>query len=171
MRKAVLIAVGIAAAGFAAALADEPNFKLGNSNAPIEYSASECTAEQAKGSKEMTLVCTGNVMVHQGDVRLRADSMRIHSPDGHSADRIVAQGRVVIDAPSGTATGDVGTYDIAPRIVILQGRVVLARGDNVMRGDTLHVDLISGVAKISGGKTGGRFQGMFTPKSSDDGKK
>lgn len=172
MRTAVPMIFSFFAVAAVAAAAAEPAFKLANANAPIEYAAAECNGEQTPGAKELTLVCTGNVTIRQGDVRLRADRVSIHSPDGRAADRIVAQGHVVIDSPSGTATGDTGTYDVTPRIVTLTGRVVLVKDASVMRGETLRVDLISGVAKFAGGaESGGRIQGMFTPKSSDDGKK
>ena len=169
MRAAILCALsGILVAAAASAEPDNaPNFAMGNSNAPIEYAADHCDA----AAKEGLLVCSGNVVIHQGNVRLRANAVQIHAPDGKSPDKVFAQGHVVIDAPSGTATGDSGIYDVTPRIVTLRSHVVLARDKNVMRGETLTVDLISGVAKLGGGgKPGGRIQGLFTPKT-DPGEK
>jgi lipopolysaccharide export system protein LptA len=171
MRYAVPFAVlGLTVA---AALAADPNFKLSNPDAPIEYSANDCSADAKQGE----LVCSGNVVIRQGEVRLRADAVRIHAPDNHTVDTVYAKGHVVIDAPSGTATGDSGVYDVTPRLVHLSGRVVLVKEDSVIRGETLNIDLVSGIAKLGGTepggaeKGGGRIQGLFTPKNQDNSKK
>jgi lipopolysaccharide export system protein LptA len=96
---------------------------------------------------------------------MRANAVRVNIVDG-KANKIFAKGHVVVDAPSGTATGDNGVYDVNPRLVTLTGHVVLTREKNVMRGSLLTVNLITGVATLDGGKQqGGRVQGLFTPES------
>jgi lipopolysaccharide export system protein LptA len=71
---------------------------------------------------------------------------------------------VVFDAPSGSATGDNGVYDVRPRTITLTGRVVLTKEKNVMRGSSLTINLVTGVAQLgAGGTSGGRVQGLFTP--------
>ena len=145
-------------------------FALSNPNAPISISADKSDADAGTN----TLIYSGNVVVHQGEVRLHANFMRVQAEGGKSAkiDKIYAQGNVVIAAPSGTATGDSGVYDVTPRIVILKGNVVLTRDKNVMRGPLLTVNLITGRANLSGGtEQHGRIQGLFTPKSAPDEKK
>ncbi len=133
-------------------------------NAPIEVSAENVVAD----ATAKTLTYTGNVMIRQGEVRMRANTVRVNEVDGH-ADKVFAQGGVVVDAPSGMATGDNGVYDVTPRIVTLTGHVVLAKEKNVMRGTTLTVNLITGQAKLDGGQgQGGRVQGLFTPKPQTD---
>jgi lipopolysaccharide export system protein LptA len=167
MRATTIAAlIGVIAAG-AAWGADSG---LSDPNAPIEVSADRSDADQNTD----TLIYSGNVVVRQGDVRLRANTVRILAAGGkrpNQVDRIYASGHVVVDAPSGTATGDNGVYDVRPRIITLTGRVVLTRNQDVMRGDKLIVDLISGVAKLGGEQQGGRIQGMFTPKADADEKK
>jgi len=86
----------------------------------------------------------------------------------------------VVNSPSGTATGDNGIYDVAPRLVTLTGHVVLTKGQNVMRGPQLTVTLVPGVAQLGGGRVnstvapgggpGGRVQGLFTPPPQTGGK-
>jgi len=68
--------------------------------------------------------------------------------------------------PSGIATGDVGVYDVDPRIITLTGNVVLTKDKNVLRGHKLVVNLITGLAALDGGqgKTG-RVQALFTPRN------
>jgi lipopolysaccharide export system protein LptA len=130
-----------------------------DANAPIQVSADRFDAEI--NSKEGTY--SGNVLVIQGDFKLRADKVRVNAPTG-KPDKIFAYGNVVFTAPSGNAQGDNGVYDVAPRLITLTGRVILTKEKNVMRGSTLTVNLITGLAQL-GAKAmpGGRVQGLFTP--------
>jgi lipopolysaccharide export system protein LptA len=85
---------------------------------------------------------------------------------GNNPSQIYADGRVVIDAPSGIATGESGVYDVDPRLITLTGKVVLTKDKNVLRGHKLVVNLITGQATLDGGQgKGGRVQALFTPKN------
>ena len=112
----------------------------------------------------------GNVVVKQGDMRLRANSVRVTTVDGN-ADKVNAVGNVVVDSPaSGTATGDTGIYDVPRKIVTMNGNVVLKKGKDVMRGAQLTVNLVTGQATLGGGvksqnSPGGRVQALFSPNS------
>jgi lipopolysaccharide export system protein LptA len=132
-----------------------------NPNAAIDLSANESFADQKTGM----VVYTGNVIVHQGDVKMRANTMRAKLTSNKPS-RITAEGRVVIDAPSGVAIGDNGVYEVGPRIITLTGNVVLTKDKNVMRGHQLVVNLITGQATLDGGKgKTGRVQALFTPNA------
>lgn len=138
-----------------------------NPDAPIDLSANDMSADQKTGM----VVYTGNVIVHQGEVRMRANTMRAKLV-ANKPDRIFADGKVVIDAPSGVATGDTGVYEVNQRIIVLSGNVVLTKDKNVMRGNKLVVNLINGQAALDGGQgKGGRVQALFTPNTSPDSKK
>ncbi len=111
----------------------------------------------------------GNVLVTQGDIRMRANQVRITSVNG-KADKVTATGNVVVDSPaSGTATGDMGVYSVGPRTVLMSGNVVLKRQKDVMRGARLTVNLVTGQATLGAGTKGtpgapqGRVQGVFSP--------
>ncbi|HEX3810208.1 MAG TPA: lipopolysaccharide transport periplasmic protein LptA [Rhizomicrobium sp.] len=130
-----------------------------NSNAPIAVSADSFQGDI--NAKVGTYV--GNVIVTQGDVKLRADRVRV-SVAGGKPDHIDAVGHVVLVSASGTATGENGVYDVGPRIVTLTGNVVLTKDKNVMRGTSLQVNLVTGQAQLQAkGAAGGRVQGIFTP--------
>jgi lipopolysaccharide export system protein LptA len=130
-----------------------------DANAPIQVSADRFDADF--NSKEGTY--SGNVIVIQGDFKLRADKVRVNAPSG-KPDKIFAYGNVVFVAPSGNAQGDNGVYDVAPRLITLTGKVILTKEKNVMRGSQLTVNLVTGMAQL-GAKAmpGGRVQGIFTP--------
>jgi len=108
---------------------------------------------------------SGNVLVVQGAVRLRADEIKVDAPGG-KATRLEARGGVVVESPSGVATGEMAVYDIPGQIVRLTGNVVLTNNANVMRGRMLEVRIADGRASLTGdeGETGqGRVQGLFVP--------
>ncbi len=143
-----------------------PAAPIGNSHEPINVSADNFVAEKQpvkSGPGVINGTYSGNVVIIQGDVKMRADTVRVLMVGGH-AEKAFANGHIVItSANSGTATGDSGVYDVGPRIVTLTGHVVLTKEKNVMRGAQLTVNLVTGVAKLGGGVQGthGRVQASF----------
>ena len=141
-----------------------------DANAPINVSADKFQAD----SNAKTGTWSGNVLVVQGDMRMRANSVRLNVVGkDNKPDKILANGNVVVDSPnSGTVTGDSGVYDVVARTVTMTGKVVLTRQKDVMRGSQLTVNLETGVATLGAGaktpgtNSGGRVQGIFTPPSS-----
>jgi lipopolysaccharide export system protein LptA len=130
-----------------------------NPDVPIDVSADNFVAD----ANAKTGVYTGNVVIHQGEVKMRANAVRAQFAE-NKPNKIYAQGHVVIDAPSGVATGDNGIYDVNPRIITLTGNVVLTKEKNIMRGQQLVVNLITGQATLDGGQgKSGRVQALFTP--------
>lgn len=148
----------------ASAIAAESGLNLGkhNTNAPIQVSAAHFDADLNSKSG----IYSGNVIITQGDINLRANTVRINTING-KPDKIIANGSVVFtSASSGTVTGDNGVYDVAPRLITFTGRVILTKDKNVMRGTNLKVNLANGQATLNAvGSTvgGGRVQAIFTP--------
>ena len=86
-----------------------------------------------------------------------------HLPFTASGD--VATGGVVVKTKEQTATGDSGTFEMKSNTVTLVGKpVVLTQGPNVIRGQKLVVDLISGVSRFEGG----RVESLIVPGSLKD---
>jgi lipopolysaccharide export system protein LptA len=141
-----------------------------DANAPINISADKFLAD----SNAKTGTWSGNVLVVQGDMRMRANTVRLNVVGKENKpDKIFANGSVVVDSPtSGTVTGDNGVYDVMARTVTMTGKVVLTREKNVMRGSQLTVNLETGLATLGSGakapgtSSGGRVQGIFTPPPS-----
>lgn len=143
-----------------------------DSNAPINISADKFVAD----SNAKTGTWTGNVIVTQSDMRMRANSVRLNvTGKDNKPDKIFASGNVVVDSPnSGTVTGDEGVYDVTQHTVTMTGKVVLTKDKDVMRGTVLTVNLDTGKATLgANGKGqgapengGGRVQGIFTPPPS-----
>lgn len=141
-----------------------------DSDAPINIAADKFIADE----NAKTGTWSGNVVITQGDMRMRANTVRMNVVgQDNRPDKIFAQGNVVVDSPtSGTVTGDNGVYDVVQRSVNLTGHVVLTKQNNSMRGAQMTVNLVTGIATLGGGGTpgapgagapSGRVQGIFTP--------
>jgi lipopolysaccharide export system protein LptA len=130
-----------------------------NSNAPINVSSDNFVGDLA--SKIGTYL--GNVIVIQGDMHMRAERVKVNVAQGKPT-RIEATGKVVVNAPSGTATGDNGIYELGTRTITMTGHVVLTKEKDVMRGTKLVMDLNTNLAHLyAQGMPGGRVQGLFVP--------
>jgi len=175
---AVFTAAAFAAPAFAANAQAAPAPKAAktpitgqhDNSAPINISSDAFQADL--NAKSLTY--TGNVVVVQGDTKLRANLVHVDTVNG-KADKITATGNVVVDSPtSGTATGDKGIYSVVPRTVLMTGNVVLKKGKDVMRGTQLTVNLNTGQATLGAGgpKTpstpGGRVQAVINPNSNSN---
>jgi len=157
---------GLGGASLHAAPASKPITGQHDNNAPIDISSDNFQADL----NGKTGTWTGNVVVVQGDVKMRSNSVRVSTVNG-KADKVYAAGNVVVDSPtSGIATGDNGVYSVSPRTVVMTGNVVLKKGKDVLHGAQLTVNLDTGKAVLGGGakargSTNGRVQGVFTPNS------
>jgi lipopolysaccharide export system protein LptA len=81
------------------------------------------------------------------------------SANGQKISRMLANGSVTISQKEQRAAGDQGDFDMRKNTLVLTGNVVVTRGDDVLRGQSLFVDLTTGVSKMDSG--GGRVEGMF----------
>jgi lipopolysaccharide export system protein LptA len=172
MRTAILLALlalptGLQAAAPAATPA-KPVLGKHDNNAPINISSDSFQADL----NGKTGTWTGNVVVIQADMKLRANTVRMTTVND-KADKVMASGNVVVDSPkSGTVTGDNGVYSVVPRTILLTGNVVLKKGKDVMRGTQMTVNLATGQMVLGGGVKGQagsqgstRVQAVFTPNS------
>ncbi len=163
MRFAVALVAGLFAAAPVWAQAVNP-FAAFTADADSEiHIAADATVADFEAQ---TATYMGNVVVTQGQIKLRADEIKIIAPKGRIS-RIIATGKVILASPSGSAESKEAVYDVVPRIVTMKGGVLLSHGGNVMRGSALEVKLASGEAKLIGqvGADGkpGRVQGLFSP--------
>jgi lipopolysaccharide export system protein LptA len=109
----------------------------------------------------------GNVIITQGDMKMRADRVHFDTTKGNLS-IITAFGNVVVDAPNGTGTGDHGVYDLETHLVTLTGKVVLTKQKNVMRGTKLVMDLTTNLAHLTAdGSQHGRVEATLIPKQQD----
>ncbi len=168
LAAAVLGTVALAGAGAGAQeLTSVGNF---DTNQPIEINADSLEVQQDKN----LAVFSGNVIAAQGAMRLKAQTLKVYyrRSEGSATQaeatisRIDAIGGVFLSSPNETAQGAVGVYDVENRVVTLSGSVVLTRGDNVIRGERLVLDLTTGRSRVDGVAASGqqeRVRALFVP--------
>src|SRR3954465_555664 len=168
MKNALLLAAACALGAMTLGASAQTKSSLvpGDSKAPINISSDTFQADL----NGKTGTWTGNVLVVQGDTKMRSNSVRMSTING-KLDKVLASGNVVVDSPkSGVVTGDNGVYSVVPRTVLMTGNVTLKKGKDVMRGAQLTVNLATGQAVLGGGVKGQaqgntRVQAVFTPNS------
>jgi lipopolysaccharide export system protein LptA len=125
--------------------------------------------------KDRIAMFSGDVHVLQGDTEMRCKSLTVHYDNESAASgmkaaepgpagqqqirRIEAKGGVTVTQKDQNAQGDSGIFDMRANTVTLVGNVVVTRGQDVLRGRRLVVDLGTGTSKIDGAEAllqGGR---------------
>src|ERR1700691_670623 len=165
---AVLAALGVAPALAQAPPGGAPN-PLGmaeNKDQPVQIEAA--TLEVRDKNKAATF--SGNVQVVQGDTTMKCQSLVVFygqevglgadgtpvattakstpgMPQGaQNIRRIEARGGVTVISKDQTASGDLGVYDLKTKTITLLHNVTVAQGKNVLHGERVVVDTVSGNA-------------------------
>ena len=96
-----------------------------------------------------------------------------HSPVPQGAQdirRIEARGGVTVVSKDQNASGDLGVYDVKKKTITLTGNVVVSQGKNVLHGDRVIVDTVTGNAHIeSGGTSQNRVRALILPGKNENG--
>lgn len=126
-----------------------------DTKAPIDIDAARIEVRD----RDNQAIFSGNVVVRQGNMTLQAGQLRVFyqraQGDNLAILRIDAEGGVTLVSPSERARGSYGVYDVEDRQLTMIGNVVLTRGDSVLRGQRLGIDLESGRSTLDGASSGG----------------
>ena len=141
----------------------------------------EITADKLEWmDNERVAIASGDADAVQGRYRLYADVLTAYlaergageeSDTANEIQRIEADGNVRFVTPEDVVTGTSGTYDVANRIVHMEGGVVLTQGENVAHGDRLEMNLDTGVSTLTASASapgGGRVSALFVPEGDDE---
>jgi len=144
-----------------------------NRDQPVKIQAASLEVRE----KDKQATFTGDVHVVNGDTELRCRSLVVFYDDDSSSSsaknmkaadpgpsgeksikRIEAKGGVTVVQKDQNAAGDTAIFNMRENIVTLTGNVVVTRGQDVLRGQRLVVDLTNGVSKMDQGRVEGLFQ-------------
>jgi lipopolysaccharide export system protein LptA len=144
-----------------------------NRDQPVKIQAASLEVRE----KDKQATFTGDVHVVNGDTELRCRSLVVFYDDDSSSSsaknmkaadpgpsgeksikRIEAKGGVTVVQKDQNAAGDSAIFNMRENIVTLTGNVVVTRGQDVLRGQRLVVDLTNGVSKMDQGRVEGLFQ-------------
>ena len=166
----------LAGAAFVAtfAIATPAAAQLSEGGGPVSYSANDLQYFDA----ERRLVLVGDVDLVQNDARLRADRITLTfsgSSGGGSGqglgsgdiERMVAEGEVYYVRPAQSARGNRAVYETASDSVTFSGNVVVASDENVIRGETLVLQIGSRRTTIRP-QPGQRVRGVFVPSEGNN---
>ena len=135
--------------------------------------------------KEKMATFAGDVHLVQGDTTMRSKTLVVFYDDDAASNqpkpsagaaqaggqqnqqikRVEAKGNVIVVQKDQTATGESGIFDMRANTVTLVGNVVISQGQNVVKGDTLTVDMTTGVSHIActKGQDKCRVQALIQP--------
>jgi lipopolysaccharide export system protein LptA len=167
-------------AAAAAAQSGPPNALQGfskNRKEPVTIQAASLEVRD----KDKVATFSGDVHLVQGDTDMRCKVLVVYyeadakggnrpqqadgDPQQQQIRRMEARGGVIVVQKDQTATGEHGDFDMRRNTVTLTGNVVVAKGENILRGQKLVVNLTSGVSRME--SAGGRVEALF--KSSGQG--
>lgn len=163
----IALALGTAAAsaGYAQSGFEPSALRGHDTRAPIEIDAARIEVRD----RDRQAIFSGNVRVDQGNMTLNAATMRVFYEQAGGGNlaitRLDAEGGVRLTSPSERASARLGIYDVETRQLTFVGNVVLNRGESVLRGDRLVINLENGRSTLDGSASasgeGSRVTGRF----------
>ncbi|MDO4998053.1 MAG: lipopolysaccharide transport periplasmic protein LptA [Neisseria sp.] len=156
MTPKILLKTAIAASVLSASFASQTAFALASDrNQPIEIEADQAQLDQ----KNQTTGFSGNVIVKQGSLHIRADAVNV-ARDGAGQQTIVATGKPVrfaqtLDGNKGTVNGEANRvdYSSASNVVKLTGNAKVTRGGDKAEGAVITYNTRTEVYTVNGGKS------------------
>jgi lipopolysaccharide export system protein LptA len=140
--------------------------------------------------KNKTATFSGNVQVVQGDTTMKCQNLIVYygqeigiaggskpaptpvtttkstpgMPQGaQNIRRIEARGGVTVITKDQNVKGETGIYDLESKKITLSGNVVVSQGQNVIRGEKVVVDTVTGAAKVESGSSDAGVGAPGTP--------
>ena len=116
----------------------------------------EIIADSMQWNKQLgQAIATGNAKAIQGETTIKANKIIavLSEDNSQQIQELQAIGKVVFLKDKQLATGDKATYYINQEKVIIRGNVELKRDDNVIKGEKLIIDFLTGLSKMEGSST------------------
>jgi lipopolysaccharide export system protein LptA len=116
---------------------------------PVEVTADSLTIDQATGEA----VFSGNVIVHQGDLRMTARQVRVlySEADGRRrVDQVLASGGVLVTRGADAAEGRDARFDVNSSLLTMTGSVLVTQGPTAVAGDRMVVNMRTGSGSVEG---------------------
>jgi lipopolysaccharide export system protein LptA len=160
-----------------------------NQDQPVQIDAKSLEVRD----RQKTATFFGDVRVVQGDTTMRCKTLVVFYgeeigiagdkplvraktttgtvPGGQNIRRIEARGDVTVTSRDQNASGDLGVYDLHNKTITLTGNVVVSQGKNVIHGERVIVDTVTGNARVEAapGANQGRVRALIIPNSDNKG--
>ena len=118
---------------------------------PIEILADSMVWNKKLGQA----IATGNAKAVQGQTSIKANKIIavLSEKNSQQIKELQASGKVVFLKDKQLATGDKATYYLNQDKIIITGNVELKKDGNIIKGEKLIIDFLSGLSKMEGSKT------------------
>ena len=116
----------------------------------------EILADSMEWNKQLgQAIATGNAKAIQGQTTIKANKIIavLSEDNSQQIKELQAIGKVVFLKDKQLATGDKATYYINQDKVIITGNVELKRDDNIIKGEKLIIDFLTGLSKMEASGT------------------
>ena len=116
----------------------------------------EILADSMEWNKQLgQAIATGNAKAIQGETTIEANKIIAVLSDDNSQQikELQATGKVVFLKDKQLATGDEATYYLNQDKVIITGNVELKKDGNIIKGEKLIIDFLTGLSKMKGSET------------------
>lgn len=116
-------------------------------NQPVNVTADQLSVNQKDG----TAVFKGNVVVVQGTMTLKSATMQVlYAPDHKSIAKMTAEGGVELVAGTDAASSKTAEYLPNTGDLTMMGDVLMTQGPSAMSGQSLKLDLKTGLGTMEG---------------------
>lgn len=134
-----------------------------NKGQPVKIQAASLEVRD----KEKIATFRGDVHVTQGDTLLRCQTLVVYydaddvtggrpaqpgPTEQQQIRKMEALGGVIVNQKDQNATGERADFDMKSNTLVLSGNVVVTKGQDVLRGPKLVVNMTDGVSRMEGGR-------------------
>ncbi len=116
----------------------------------------EILADSMEWNKQLgQAIATGNAKAIQGETTIKANKIIavLSEDNSQQIKELKATGKVVFLKDNQLATGDKATYYLNQERVIITGNVELKRDGNIIKGEKLIIDFLTGLSRMKGSNT------------------
>ena len=125
----------------------------------------EIVADTMEWNKQLgQAIAIGNAKAIQGESIIKADKIIavLNKTDNQKITKLLASGNVVFLKDKQLATGDKAIYHLEQDKVIITGNVKLEGDNNIVKGEKLIIDFLTGLSKIEGSKSNQKVKMKYT---------
>jgi len=129
----------------------------------------EIIADEMEWNKQKNeAIAIGNAKATKGNNVITANKIIGTLTDSSMDQRIIkliALGKVKFTRMGEIATGEKAIYDLEKDIIVIEGNVSLKKNENVMVGESLIINLNTGLSKMSGSKNNNKVKMKYNTKN------
>ena len=116
----------------------------------------EILADSMEWNKQLgQAIATGNAKAIQGETTIKANKIVavLSEDNSQQIKELQASGKVVFLKDKQLATGDKATYYLNKEKIIITGNVELKKDGNIIKGEKLIIDFLTGLSKMESSST------------------